>query len=259
MTGGSPFQLDGKVALVTGGGRGLGRGIALALAAAGATVVASSRGAEQLDEVAATAATTGAAGTVDPFPFDLGDGGRAAELVDTTIGRHGQLDVLVHAAGNMARHPAASFPVADFDRVVGLHLRAAFLLAQAGGNHMIARGQGGSIILIGSMTSQRFGAPNALAYAAAKSGLLGLMRVLTVEWGGHGIRVNTIAPGFFETTAMTADVDQTPERQAVHARIPLGHLGELDALGGTAVYLASDASRYVSGEVVTVDGGWSVA
>jgi 2-dehydro-3-deoxy-D-gluconate 5-dehydrogenase len=257
VMGGNSFRLDGKVALVTGGGRGLGRGIALALAEAGATVVATSRTAAQLEEVAATAAAAGA--TLDPLPADLGDGTGAGELVDGIVQRHGHLDVLVHAAGNMARHPAEKFPAEDFDQVIGLHLRAAFLLAQAAGRHMIDRGEGGSIIFIGSLTSQRLGARNALAYAAAKSGLLGMMRVLAVEWGEHRIRVNTIAPGFFKPTELTADVDQTPGRKALHARVPMGFLGELDELGGTAVYLAADASRYVTGEVITVDGGWSVA
>jgi NAD(P)-dependent dehydrogenase (short-subunit alcohol dehydrogenase family) len=250
------FDLHDRVALVTGGGRGLGGGVAKALAAAGAEVVLTSRNEDQLAGTAAE--ITAAGGTARTLAWDLGDGSSAPDLVDEAIRRAGRIDVLVHAAGNMVRRPAADLPAADWDSVVGLHLRGAFLLAQAVARHLRQAERPGSIVLVGSLTSQRVGIPGAVAYASAKSGLMGLMRTLAVEWAPHGIRVNAIAPGFFPT-AMTASADATPARRALLDRVPMGRLGTPDDLGGTAVYLASDASAYVTGEAITVDGGWSVA
>jgi 2-dehydro-3-deoxy-D-gluconate 5-dehydrogenase len=139
-----------------------------------------------------------------------------------------------------------------------LHLRAAFLLAQAVGQRMINSGRGGSLVFIGSLTSERLGMPNTVAYAAAKSGLLGMMRTLAVEWGPHSIRSNAILVGFV-ATEMTRDVDQQPARKALTSRAPMGRLGTPDDIGEAAAYLASDAARFVTGTCLTVDGGWSIA
>lgn len=250
------FDLHDRVAMVTGAGRGLGSGIAKALAAAGAQVVLVSRSEDQLETVQAQITASG--GVAQVLAWDLGEGTSAPELVAQVVGRFGRLDVVVHAAGNMLRRPALDFPAADWDAVIGLHLRAAFLLAQATARHLTTAERGGSIILVGSLTSQRVGIPDTVAYGCAKSGLMGLMRTLAVEWAPHGVRVNMIAPGFVPT-ALTATVDDTPERRALLARIPMGRPGTPEDLGGTAVFLASDASGYITGEAITVDGGWSVA
>lgn len=173
------------------------------------------------------------------------------------LGRHGRLDILVHAAGNQVRKPALEMTLADWDAVMDVHLRSAFSLAQAAGRHMAGRGSG-SIIFVGSMTSTRFGSPSTVPYAAAKSGLLGLNRSLAVALGPHGVRVNAVLPGFIGTE-MTREVDQTPERVAIMSRAPAGAPGAPGDLGGVAVFLASDAARYVTGETIAVDGGWGVA
>jgi 2-deoxy-D-gluconate 3-dehydrogenase len=252
----SLFDLHGRTALVTGAGRGLGSGMAKALATAGAQVVLVSRSEDQLKTVAEE--ITAAGGTAGILAWDLGDGASAADLVGEVVRRFGRLDVVVHAAGNMVRQPAGDLSAEDWDSVVGLHLRGAFLLSQATARHLKETGRDGSIILVGSLTSQRAGIPGTVAYGAAKSGLLGMMRTLAVEWAPDGIRVNLIAPGFFPT-ALNADVEETPARRALLGRVPMGRLGTPEDLGGTAVFLASDASGYITGEAITVDGGWSVA
>jgi 2-deoxy-D-gluconate 3-dehydrogenase len=230
--------------------------MAEALAGAGAGVVLSSRTERQLEETEARIAQRG--GQAWALPWDLGRGDSAAELVGKIIDRYTRLDVLVHGAGNQVRCPSLELAPSQWDEIHGLHLRAAFLLAQAAGRHMVERGEGGSIVFVGSLASARWGGPNLAAYAAAKSGLLGLMRTLAVEWGVHGIRVNAVAPGFFPTD-MTKDVDGTPARRALVSRTPLQRLGTPKELGGAVVLLSSDAGSFITGEVITVDGGWSVA
>jgi NAD(P)-dependent dehydrogenase (short-subunit alcohol dehydrogenase family) len=251
----SLFDLHDRVALVTGAGRGLGRGMAKAVAAAGAHTVLASRSEDQLRTVEAEITADG--GTAGTLAWDLGDGTSAHDLVDEVVRRFGQLDVVVHAAGNTVRRPATELSTEDWDSVIGLHLRGAFLLAQATARHLKETGRGGSIILVGSLTSQRVGIPDTVAYGSAKSGLMGLMRTLAVEWASAGIRVNMVAPGFFPT-ALTATAENNLARQALLARVPMGRLGTPEDLGGTAVFLASDASGYITGEAITVDGGWSV-
>jgi 2-dehydro-3-deoxy-D-gluconate 5-dehydrogenase len=253
----NPFALDGRVALVTGGGRGLGRGMASALARAGATVAVSSRSKDELDDAVADISNDG--GTATAHPLDIGEPDAPRELVADVLREHGRLDVVVHAAGNIVRKPSLEMSADEWDSLQRVHLRAAFLLAQAAGTHMVAQGSG-SIVFIASLTSERLGMPNVVAYGAAKSGLLGLNRTLAVEWAPHGVRVNAIAVGWFPT-ALNKDVPQTPERLALTVgRVPMGRLGDPDEdLGGPVVFLASDASAYVTGAVLYVDGGWSVA
>lgn len=247
-------DLTGRVCLVTGGGRGIGAASARALARAGATVVLSSRDRERLELAAAE--IVGAGGRAEVLPCDL-SGESAAALVDETVERHGRLDVLVHAAGNQIRKPTAEFTLADWDAVMDVHLRAGFVLAQTAARHMVARGSG-AVVFVGSMTSERLGHPSTVAYAAAKSGLLGLARTLAVEYAADGVRVNTVLPGFIDTD-MAAQVTETPQRRALVSRVPQGRYGEPDEVGDVVAFLAGDGARYVTGETVTVDGGWSVA
>jgi 2-deoxy-D-gluconate 3-dehydrogenase len=148
--------------------------------------------------------------------------------------------------------------MAKWDAIQGLHLRAAFCLSQAVGRSLVAAGRPGSLIFIGSMTSERLGLPDIVAYAAAKSGLLGLMRTLAVEWAPHRIRSNAILVGFVETE-LTHDVDQLPARRALVSRVPLGTTGSPQDIGNAAAFLASTSASYVTGSCLTVDGGWSVA
>jgi 2-dehydro-3-deoxy-D-gluconate 5-dehydrogenase len=243
-----------RCAVVTGAGSGIGAGIAEALALENRVVLVGRRAAA----LAATRDRIAARGlAADVLPWDIRAGESAGQLVDAVLGLTGRLDVLVHAAGNQIRRPALEYSAADWDAVLGLHLRAAFLLAQAAGAQMVRSG-GGAILFLASLTSHRLGLAGGVAYAAAKSGLLGLMRSLAVEWAPAGVRVNALAVGFVPTE-MTRDVDGTPGRRALVGRTPLGRLGTPAEMGDAAAFLCSDAARYITGEVLTVDGGWSVA
>jgi NAD(P)-dependent dehydrogenase (short-subunit alcohol dehydrogenase family) len=250
------FDLTERVALVTGAGSGIGAGIAEALAAAGARVVLVGRRSDRL-EIMRDAIEAGG-GRADVLVWDIGGGDTAEGLVDAAVQRAGFVDVLVHAAGVQVRRPALEYEVADWDAVLGIHLRAAFTLSQAVGRHLQATGRPGSLIDVGSLTSQRTGLATTVAYGAAKSGLLGLMRTLAVEWAPYGIRVNTLLVGFV-ATEMTREIDNRPERLALTSRVPMGRLGTPEDIGGVAAFLASDLAAYVTGEAVTVDGGWSDA
>jgi NAD(P)-dependent dehydrogenase (short-subunit alcohol dehydrogenase family) len=248
-------ELAGKTALVTGGGRGLGRGMAVALGEAGAGVAVASRTPEQVDETVELIRAAG--GTAWALPGAIGDPAADEALVDEVAGVAGGVDILVHAAGHQVRRPSLELTVEEWDGILAVHLRSAFWLARSAAWHM-ARGAGGSIVFIGSLTGERVGIPGIAPYAAAKTGLLGVMRTLAVEWAEHGIRVNTILPGFY-VTELTRDVQDQPARKQFVGRAPQGRQGTPDDLGGAVIFLASDASAYVTGQTLTVDGGWSVA
>jgi NAD(P)-dependent dehydrogenase (short-subunit alcohol dehydrogenase family) len=245
-----------SLALVTGGGSGIGAGIALALARSGITPVLVGRRMGSLAQVQDHIRELGL--DAHAVAWDIGNGDSAGQLVEHIESTLGAVDVLVHAAGNQHRAPALEFPIAEWDAIHGLHLRAAFSLSQAVGRALVAAGRPGSLIFIGSMTSERIGLPDIVAYAAAKSGLLGLMRTLAVEWAPHGIRSNAILVGFVDTE-MTRDVAHLPERRALISRVPLGSTGSPDNIGHAAAFLASPSARYVTGSCLTVDGGWSIA
>ena len=254
---GQIIDLADRIALVTGAGSGIGAAIAAELARAGATVVLAGRRAGRLEQVSEVIAANG--GKALPLPWDIGSGDDAEELVAAAAALAGDdINVLVHAAGNQIRKPATEMTLADFDRVVGIHLRAAFALSRAVARPLIARQRPGSVLYVGSMTSARVGLRDTVAYGAAKSGLLGLMRTLAVEWAAHGVRVNTVAVGFV-ATEMTRDIDGTPTRQALVSRAPIGRLGTPEEIARVFTFLASDHASFITGECVTADGGWSVA
>lgn len=251
------FEIDlkGKIALVTGGGRGIGAAIAEALSGAGALSVIASRTEGEIAAVADRIRSAG--GAADAIPFTV-SGESAGALVGEVIERHGALDVLVHAAGNQVRKPTLEFSLEDFDRVLDVHLRAAFALSKAAVSHMVEAGAGGSIILIGSMTSEHLGHPTTVAYNVAKAGLLGLTRTLAVEFASAKVRANAILPGYI-STRQASEVIETPERRALTARTPMSRYGMPSELGALAVLLASNHASYITGEAIAVDGGWSVA
>jgi len=246
------FSLHGKVALVTGAGRGLGQGFALAFAEAGADVALLDRTgaaetAEQVQAMGRRALT---------IECDLG--AATVEDLDAVVHRVrdelGSLDVLVNNAGIIRRHPAIDFSEADWDDVLQINLKAVFFLSRAAGQVMKEQGRG-KIINVASMLSFQ-GGVLIPSYTAAKSGVAGITRSLANEWAGLGINVNAVAPGYF-ATANTAPLRADEDRSAaILDRIPAGRWGTPDDLHGVAVFLASAASDYVHGAIIPVDGGW---
>jgi 2-deoxy-D-gluconate 3-dehydrogenase len=247
------FDLTGRVALVTGGGRGLGRSIALALGAAGADVAVAARSSDQLDEVTAVLAST--ARRSGGFPTDVAAPEAAAQLAADVQGLLGPVDIVVHAAGIQARKPALEIEREEWDRVLAVNVTAPFFLSQAlmraqPSDHLVTRH-----LFVTSLTSS-IGIANTAPYGASKSAVMGVVRSLAVEWAALGVTVNAIQPGYFRT-ALTEAVFDDPDRLAwITARIPTGRPGEGSDLAGAVVFLASDAASYVTGQALTVDGGW---
>ena len=247
------FSLAGRRAVVTGGGRGLGKAIAAGLAAAGATVAVVSRTAADVNSAADDLGEN-----VVPLAMDVASGDVASmvDAMEAELG--GVIDVVVHAAGVQHREPAEQFAAEEWDRVLRINLTAPFRLSQEVGRRQLAGELKGSHIFIGSLTSL-LSIPDAAAYTASKSGVYGLVRTLSTVWSGRNIRVNGIGPGYFRT-ALTETVFADEKRyQKMLDRIPMGRFGDPEELAGTAVFLASDASSYITGQLLMVDGGWTAA
>ncbi len=247
------FRLHGRVALVTGAARGIGQAIAVGLAEAGADVCVLDvlPAKETLQQIAAC----GRRGSDLQHDLSQTDAAAAEALVSACVAAHGRLDILVNNAGIIRRAPAAAFPEEDWRAVLQVNLNSAFFLAQAAARHFLGSGRGGKIIQVASMLSFQ-GGFRASAYAAAKSGLAGLTRALANEWAGQGVNVNAIAPGYM-ATEVTAQLRADPARRdSILARIPAGRWGEPSDVQGAVVFLASDASAYLHGVILPVDGGW---
>lgn len=251
------FSLSGRRAIVTGAGRGIGRAIALGIAAAGARVALVSRTSEQLEETRALIDERG--GSSEVVTADLSSPEEVVRLTDaaeSALG--GPIDIVVHSAGTQHRESAVTFPFEAWERVIQVNLSAPFLLSQEIGRRQIEAGRPGNHIFVASLTSI-LGLPNLVAYNAAKSGLMGLVRGLSREWAVHGIRVNGISPGYVET-AMTKDLFADPEnRRRLLERIPIGRFGTPDELAAPTVFLASEGSVYMTGQLLIIDGGWAGA
>ena len=246
------FDLTGKVALVTGASRGLGKAMALALAQAGADMALAARGVKALEETAAEMRALGRKALA--VPTDVLQVAQIEALVRATIERFGRLDILIPAAGINIRGPAIDFAEADWDRVMAVNLKGVFFTCQAAGRAMIEQG-GGSIITVASLTTT-FGFPNIIAYCASKGGVGQLTKALASEWAPYGVRVNAVGPGYYRT-AMTEPLFRDPDFvEYIHSRIPMNHPGVPEDLAGAVVFLASDASAYVTGHILYVDGGW---
>jgi gluconate 5-dehydrogenase len=244
------FSLAGKVALVTGSTRGLGLEIARGMASVGAAVGINGRESERVDEIAKSIPNAFAA------PFDLTDVSRACEALDAIVARHGRLDCLVNNAAVRDRRPLHEISADDFRRLIETNLVAQYELSRAAVRHMAPQG-GGRLIFISSMVGpQSFqGDP---AYVASKGGLEALMRALAVELGDKGIAANAIAPGFF-LTERNAPFFTHPRIVEMARRIPSQRFGRPDEIVGAAIFLASDAASYITGQVLTIDAGLSVA
>lgn len=246
----NPFDLSGKIAIVTGANTGIGQGIALALAAAGADIAAVGRtpAEETVERVRSLGRRT------EVINADLSSIEPMERVVAETVERLGGLDILVNNAGIIRRADAVDFTEEDWDAVIDTNLKSVFFLAQAAARYMLPKGAG-KIINIASLLSFQ-GGIRVPSYTAAKAGVAGLTKLLANEWAAKGINVNAIAPGYIATNNTTAlRADENRNRQ-IRERIPAGDWGTPEDLGGAAVFLASPAATYIHGHVLAVDGGW---
>ncbi|NLQ17682.1 2-dehydro-3-deoxy-D-gluconate 5-dehydrogenase KduD [Marinomonas sp. M1K-6] len=245
------FDLTGKVAIVTGCNTGLGQGMALALAKAGADIVGVNRSAPT--ETMALMESTGR--KFHSVIADMSKMDSVDRVVKEAVAAFGKVDILVNNAGIIRRNDALEFTEQDWDDVMDVNIKAVFFMSQGFAKQVIAQGSTGNIINIASMLSYQ-GGIRVPSYTASKSGVMGVTRLLANEWAKHGINVNAIAPGYMatdNTSALRADEDRSSE---ILNRIPAGRWGTPDDMAGPIVFLASDASRYVNGYTIAVDGGW---
>jgi 2-deoxy-D-gluconate 3-dehydrogenase len=246
------FGLSGKVALVTGSSKGLGKAMARALGQAGADVIVNGRDAAALAPAVKEIAAHGA--NAHAIAADLGNRSDVKRLIDEAIRWRGRLDILVNNAGIIRRAPAADHSEQDWDDVLNVNLDGVFIACQAAGKHMLER-RSGKIVNIASLLTF-FGGITVPGYAASKGAVGQLTKALSNEWAGKNVQVNAIAPGYMATdnsAALRADAVRNKE---ILSRIPAGRWGEPADLEGAVVFLASAASDYLSGHVLTVDGGW---
>jgi NAD(P)-dependent dehydrogenase (short-subunit alcohol dehydrogenase family) len=250
------FDLSGKVAIVTGAGRGLGKTIALGLAEHGADVVAVSRTLAEVEKVAADVGALGRKALA--LKVDTSAKADVDRMVARTVETWGRIDVLVNNAGIDIIKPAVDYTEGEWDQILDINLKGYFLCAQAVGRQMI-RQRRGSIVMNSSIAGS-IGVKWLVPYASAKGGVNQLTRTLAVEWAKDGVRVNVFAPGYFENVMQGAENIHNEEKER-HIRewTAMGRRGRAEELVGPVVFLAADASSYVTGQVLMVDGGWTAA
>lgn len=249
----SSFNLDGKVALVTGSTKGIGYGIAMGLANAGADLVIVSRHQDDCDRVAEEVRNK----LCDAIGIatDITKKDQVEALITKTIAKFGRIDILVNNAGTAITKKAEELTEEDFDRVVNLDQRAVFFMSQAVGKFMIKQG-GGRIINIASILGL-VGDRQVLPYCVAKGGVIQMTRALALEWAKYKIQVNALCPGYVITPMNEADLKNEKIYNHIIKSIPMRRLGEVEDIAGAAIFLASDASNYITGQYLVIDGGWT--
>jgi len=247
------FSVAGQVVLLSGASRGIGRGLAEGFAQGGATVIITGREKDTLEKTAKEICPKG--GTVRPIVCDVADAKAIEKLVATAIGEFGRIDTLVNVAGVNRRMKAEKLTEADYDFIVDINLKGPFLLSLAVGRKQLEQGKGNQINIV-SLNNER-PLRGVMPYAVSKAGLGQMTRALALEWGPRGIRVNAIAPGFILTDLTSKLWAQPVMKDWAMANTPLKRLGQSEDLVGAALFLASDASAFMTGQILFVDGGCS--
>ncbi len=246
------FSLEGKIAVVTGGTSGIGRSLSLGLADAGADVIATARRQQQVDETANEIEAHGR--QTLRLASDVCDRASLEQLLRAALDRFGRIDILINCAGKIKRAPTLTFPEEEWADILNTNLTGTLRACQIFGKPMLDRGYG-RIVNIASLNSF-VALSEVAAYAASKAGVVSLTRSLAVEWSRKGVTVNAIAPGVFRTALNAALLDSTPRGQELLMRTPMGRFGKTEELVGAAIYLASDAASFVTGQTLVVDGGF---
>ena len=247
------FNLAGKTALVTGSSRGLGQAMAIGLAEAGAFVGITSRSMSSLKETSDVISASG--GQFEKLVVDVSSPSEAKAEIRAFAENRSGIDILINNAGYEEVCPSIDVSEELWDKITDTNLKGSFFCAQEAAKSMIFSGRGGSIINVCSLTSY-VGVPTAVPYGSSKSGLLGMTRALSAEWARDGIRVNAVAPGYFRTDLTDTFYRDETWAASMLEKIPMGEFGTADDLKGSVIFLASDASKYITGQCIAIDGGF---
>ena len=245
--------MNGKVVIVTGGAGGIGAEVCKAFASQGVMVAVADMDEARAESVAAEVTKAGAEAL--GVEMDVADENSVKSAVNRTVERFGRVDFLVHCAGNNVKSPLLDMTLEQWRSSLDTHLTGAFLACREAGRQMVKQGHGGRVVLMSSVAAMS-PVPDRGAYSPAKAGLSNMARLLSLEWAQYNINVNAIAPGVFETPMNTKLINQPERKQKILSRTPMGRFGNVEEIQGAAIFLASESSNFVTGEVLAVDGGF---